>query len=94
MYIACPLDTNVVNTTGKEKINKYQILCVDMQRTWQLVGTRILPIVISVNGLVNENIKMSLQQLDLPVGLIGQMKRATILQTGHIMQTQPGNREL
>ena len=83
--ISCPLSTNLQKTEA-EKIRKYQNLCIDMKLTWQLSEVRVVPVVISVTGVVTEKLKTSLEKLNLPQTLIKHLQRTTIMQTCHIVR--------
>lgn len=83
--VAVPLDHNVVKT-AKEKISKYQDLAFDMRQTYHLKATRVIPLVISSNGLVHIDFEKNLKELKLPENIISQCIKAAILGTVNIVR--------
>ena len=81
--IACPLTHNL-RKTETEKINKYTNLASELKRMWDLQVVTIIPIVISVTGVVTKDLHTYLEKLYLPPGLVTLIQKSVVLQTCHI----------
>jgi hypothetical protein len=57
--VAIPADRNVVQKEAEKKL-KYQGLCTEIQRMWNLKCT-IIPIVIRATGIVTRSLKKNLE---------------------------------
>uniref|UniRef100_H3BFH8 Reverse transcriptase n=1 Tax=Latimeria chalumnae TaxID=7897 RepID=H3BFH8_LATCH len=87
--IAVPNDENV-SKTWAEKIRKYQDFAIDLKHVYQLESVRVLPVVISANGLVPKALHWSFEHLRLPKKLISQCQKAALLATARIVQKTLG----
>ncbi|XP_014353042.1 uncharacterized protein LOC106706494 [Latimeria chalumnae] len=87
--IAVPNDENV-SKTWAEKIRKYQDFAIDLKHVYQLESMRVLPVIISANGLVPKALHQSFEHLRLPKKLISQCQKATLLATAHIVRKTLG----
>uniref|UniRef100_H3ATI1 Reverse transcriptase zinc-binding domain-containing protein n=1 Tax=Latimeria chalumnae TaxID=7897 RepID=H3ATI1_LATCH len=85
--MAVPNNKNVSKT---EKIWKYQDFAIDLKHVYQLESVRVLPVVISANGLVLKVLHRSFEHLRLPKKLISQCQKATLLATACIVQKTLG----
>lgn len=83
--IAVPLRQNL-SRTESHKIAKYENLAVELKHLWKLKQVKIIPIVISTDGMVTKNITANLNKLNLPTYLISVIQKATILQTTNIIR--------
>lgn len=82
---AVPSDHNLSKTYA-EKYEKYQILAQEIKSIWQLKRVTIMPLVISVNGLVHKRTVQHIEELNLPGNTIMWMQRAAILGTVGIVR--------
>uniref|UniRef100_H2ZWF0 Reverse transcriptase domain-containing protein n=1 Tax=Latimeria chalumnae TaxID=7897 RepID=H2ZWF0_LATCH len=82
--IAIPNNENV-SKTWAEKIRKYQDFASDLKHVYQLESMRVLPVIISVNGLVPKALHRSFEHLRLPKKLISQCQKAALLATACIV---------
>ncbi|MBV2145222.1 MAG: hypothetical protein KTM48_00520, partial [Wolbachia endosymbiont of Pissodes strobi] len=82
---AVPQDYNMAKTYA-EKIRKYEQLAREVKQMWQLDNVRILPLIISVNGLVHKNTSKHISELNLPANCILWMQKAVILGTVRIVR--------
>lgn len=83
--IAVPLDENLV-ATHAEKRRKYQPLAVELKDIYQLERVDIIPVVVSVNGLVTKDWSRLSTQLPLRPWHLRQMQKAAILGTAYILR--------
>ncbi|KAF4528234.1 hypothetical protein B566_EDAN016009 [Ephemera danica] len=83
--IAVPLDNHVV-TTCAEKRRKYQPLAVELKHMYRLREVTIVPVVVSVNGLVNSDWKSARKLLQLKQKHMRIMQKAAILGTANIVR--------
>lgn len=67
---AFPLDSNMTQMYD-EKISKYQELVTEIKKLWNLA--KVLPIIISANGLVHRNMQSHLKNLQIPTSTILEM---------------------
>ena len=51
--VAIPADRNVVQKEAEKRL-KYKILCIEIQRVWNLKCT-IVPVIIGANGIVTRS---------------------------------------
>jgi len=59
MYVAIPVDRNVVQKEAEEKL-KYKSLCIEIQRMWNL-KCMIIPVIIGGTGTVTKGLRKNLQ---------------------------------
>lgn len=83
--IACPLNHNI-KKTELEKISKYGNLARELENIWSLQRVDIIPLVISVSGIVSTNLKRNIARLGLPEPIFTNIQKAAILQTCHIVR--------
>lgn len=83
--ISIPLDDNL-GKAYREKIAKYEDLCLEVKAMWRARTVRTLPIIISANGIVHRGLQRHLRELDLPEGLLLAMQKAVILGTTSIVR--------
>ncbi|XP_064413086.1 olfactory receptor 4B13-like [Latimeria chalumnae] len=76
--IAIPNNENV-SRAWSEKVRKYQDLAIDLKHVYRLDKVQLMPIIISVNGLVLKAIHENLKYLKLSKRLISQCQKAAIL---------------
>uniref|UniRef100_H3AS73 Reverse transcriptase zinc-binding domain-containing protein n=1 Tax=Latimeria chalumnae TaxID=7897 RepID=H3AS73_LATCH len=82
--IAVPNDENV-SKTWDEKIWKYQDFAIDLKHVYQLESMRVLPVIISANGLALKALHQSFEHLKLPKKLISQCQKAALLAMARIV---------
>uniref|UniRef100_H3B642 Reverse transcriptase zinc-binding domain-containing protein n=1 Tax=Latimeria chalumnae TaxID=7897 RepID=H3B642_LATCH len=87
--IAVPNDENI-SKTWAEKIRKYQDFAINLKHVYQLESVRVLPVVISANGLVLKALHQSFEHLRLPKKLINQCQKAALLATACIVRKTLG----
>lgn len=83
--IAVPLSHNILKTE-QEKTRKYQNLSIEIKRIWRINAVHIIPLVISVDGIVPKNMEPNLKKIGLPNGLTSILQKAVILQTCHLLR--------
>lgn len=83
--IAVPLTHNITKTEI-EKINKYQNLKEDLQKTWKLKTACIIPIVISGEGVVSKDFKKYLETLQIKTTIFKIIQKSVILETYHLVR--------
>ena len=81
--MAIPADRNVVRKEAEKKL-KYKILCIEIQRTWNLICTNI-PIKIGATGIVTRSLRKNLEAVP-GKNSIDSIKKTAILGTSRIMQ--------
>lgn len=82
--VGVPADDNVPKTIS-EKIRKYQELCEELKQLYRLEEVKVLPVVISCNGLIPEETVTSLKALDICREL-PEIQKAVILGTATIVR--------
>ena len=81
--MAIPADRNVVQMGRKKKI-KYNSLCIEIQRMWNLKCT-IVPVLIEATGIVTRSLRKNLE--DIPgKHSIDSLQKTAILGTSHIIR--------
>lgn len=83
--IAVPLTHNL-EETEKFKIAKYQDLAEEMKRIWKLNVIKIIPLVISVEGVVTTNFKQNLALLGIPQNFCILLQKICLLDTCRIVR--------
>ncbi|CAK7193078.1 hypothetical protein COMNV_01291 [Commensalibacter sp. Nvir] len=83
--IGVPSDDNLHKVVAEKK-RKYVELAEEIKQLYHLKETRILPIVISCNGLIPEETVSSLRLLELPSQTIERMQQAVLLGTANIVR--------
>ncbi|KAL1448060.1 hypothetical protein WDU94_013882, partial [Cyamophila willieti] len=78
------VNTNNIQKTYVEKINKYQQLVFEIKRLWDIEDVKIVPIIISTTGLIPKTIPKSLDILELPHHIIHRLQHSVILSSCHI----------
>jgi len=81
--VAVPLDENL-NKTVAEKRRKYQGLAVELANMYDLTDVQIIPVVVSVNGLVTHDWKKLTDALPLTTKHLRTMQKAALLGTVNI----------
>lgn len=81
--IGCPLTHNLLKTE-RDKRTKYQNLAVELKHIWDLNTVDIVPIAISVYGVMTKNLRPNIHRLGLPKNLSHILQKSAILQTCHI----------
>lgn len=77
---AVPQDENL-RKTYSEKVAKYEDLAFEIKEIYRLTSVTILPIIVSVNGLVEKHLPDIMKRLELSPKLIGKAQREVILGT-------------
>ncbi|XP_063619204.1 uncharacterized protein LOC134792018 [Cydia splendana] len=83
--ITIPHDENLVKAE-KDKSSKYLDLAHEITAMWDVDSTIIVPIVVSVNGLIAKSLDQHLERLSLGGWIKGQMQKAVILDTARIVR--------
>ena len=60
--VAIPADANIASKES-EKMDKYQDLCIELQRLWNLRTVKVIPIVIGCLGTYTPNLPRFLKEL-------------------------------
>jgi hypothetical protein len=81
--VAIPADRNVVQKEAEKKL-KYNSLCIEIQRMWNLKCT-IIPIVIGANGIVTSSLKKNMEAVPGKHS-IDLLQKTAILGTSHIIR--------
>ncbi|XP_044757798.1 uncharacterized protein LOC123315955 [Coccinella septempunctata] len=82
---AVPLDNNLSKAYG-EMVAKYEALARQMKDLWKLKSVKIMPLIISANGLVHRRTAAHVEELNLPQNTITWMQKAVILGTVSIVR--------
>ena len=81
--MAIPADRNVVQKEAEKKL-KYERLCKEIQRMWNLKCT-IIPIIFGATGIVTRSLRKYLE--DIPgKHSIDSLQKTAILGTSHIIR--------
>jgi hypothetical protein len=83
IYAAIPADRNVVQKEAEKKL-KYESLCIEIQRMWNLKCT-ILPVIIGATGIVRRSLRKTLEAV-LGRHSIDSLQKIAILGTSHIIR--------
>ena len=83
--IAHPLDHNV-NEKYAEKLNKYKELAGEVKRIWKMDSVEIIPIIISVNGLVKLPVINNLKNLQMEDNILNKIMKNVVLETCRIVR--------
>ena len=59
IYVAIPADRNVVQKEAEKKL-KYNSLCIEMQRMWNLKYT-VVPVIIGATGIVTRSLNKNFE---------------------------------
>jgi hypothetical protein len=78
--VAIPADRNVVQKEAKKKL-KYNSLCIEIQRLWNLKCT-IIPIITGATGIVKRSLRKDLGAVP-GNNLIDSLKKTAILEIPH-----------
>ncbi|CAH2108107.1 unnamed protein product [Euphydryas editha] len=83
--ITIPHDDNLVKAE-KEKLSKYLDLAHEITAMWNVDSTIIVPIVVSVNGLLAKSFDQHLKKLSLDCWIKGRIQKAVLLETARIVR--------
>jgi Reverse transcriptase (RNA-dependent DNA polymerase) len=83
--MAAPLDKNIVATMA-EKRRKYHPLAIEIRDAWRLKAVEVVPLVISVNGLVPKELAQAAKTLNLSKWHTQTMQKAVILGSARIVR--------
>jgi hypothetical protein len=83
--IAIPSDAHVVSTIANKR-RKYQPLAVELKDIYKLRSVEIVPVVVSVNGLVTKEWSAAKEKLHLKDKHVRVMQKAAILGTSNIVR--------
>ncbi|CAH2233862.1 jg18646 [Pararge aegeria aegeria] len=78
-------DDNLVKAE-KEKVSKYLDLAHEIIAMWNVDSTVIVPIVVSVNGLLAKSFDQHLKKIQLGCWIKGRIQKAVVLETGRIVR--------
>ena len=81
--VAIPADRNVVQKEAEKKL-KYNSLCIEIQRMWNLKCT-IVPVIIGATGIVTRSLKKNLGTVPGKHS-IDSLQKTAILGTSHIIR--------
>ena len=81
--VAIPADRNVVQKEAEKKL-KYNSLCIEMQRMWNLKCT-IVPVIIGATAIVTRSLRKNLEAVPGKHSIDSIQKTAT-LGTSHIIR--------
>lgn len=80
--VAIPANRNI-RRTYTEKRNRYSELAVEIKRSWNLKKVKIIPIVISAEGIIHKELREDIRKLGLRQNTIDAMQKAVIIDTCH-----------
>ncbi|CAH2218509.1 jg623 [Pararge aegeria aegeria] len=83
--ITIPHDDNLVKA-DKEKVSKYLDLVHEITAMWGVESTVIVPIVVSVNGLLAKSFVQHLKKLSFGCWIKGRIQKAVVLETARIVR--------
>lgn len=83
--IAHPNDNNLFQTF-EGKIHKYSVLADEIKAMWHLVSVKIIPIVLSVSGLIHPQQYKYAEMIQIPNTIIYKIQRSVILETCRIVR--------
>ncbi|KAA5654928.1 hypothetical protein F3G58_31985 [Pseudomonas aeruginosa] len=84
--ITIPYDENLVRAEADKK-TKYLDLAHEVTDMWRVVSTEIIPVVVSVNGLVPKSLSKHLERLGLnKKSVVAQMQKAVLLDNARIVR--------
>jgi hypothetical protein len=83
MDVTIPADRNVVQKEAENKL-KYNSLCTEIQRMWNLKCT-IIPITIGVTGIVTRSLRKNLEVVPGKHS-IDSLQKTAMLGTSHIIR--------
>ncbi|CAH2269135.1 jg23017 [Pararge aegeria aegeria] len=72
--------------TEKEKVSKYLDLAHEIAAMWNVESTVVVPIVVSVNGLLAKSFDQHLKKLSLGCWIKGRIQKAVGLETARIVR--------
>ncbi|CAH2218490.1 jg2973 [Pararge aegeria aegeria] len=78
-------DDNLVKAE-KEKVSKYLCLAHEITAMWNVESTVVVPIVVSVNGLLAKSFDQHLKKLSLGCWIKGRIQKAVVLETARIVR--------
>jgi len=81
--VAIPADRNVVQKEAERKL-KYKILCIEIQRMWNLKCT-IIPVIIGATGIVTRRLRKLLEAVPRKHST-DSLQKTAILGTSHIIR--------
>ncbi|CAH2242730.1 jg11459 [Pararge aegeria aegeria] len=82
--ITIPHDDNLVKAE-KEKVTKYLELAHEITAMWNVEST-VVPIVVSVNGLLAKSFAQHLKKLSLGCWIMGRIQKEVVLETARIVR--------
>ena len=83
--VAVPMDMNVLKKYS-EKLIKYRALEISVQKSWDLLKVRVVPVIIGALGTVCDGLSDNLHRIspNLDVGII---QKTALLGTSHVLRT-------
>jgi len=81
--VAIPAERNVVQKEAEKKL-KYNSLCIEVQRMWNLKCTTV-PVIIGATGIVTRNLKKNLETVPGKHS-IDSVQKTAILGTSHTIR--------
>ena len=81
--MAIPADRNVVQKEAEKKL-KYNSLCIEIQRMWNLKCT-VVPVIIGATGIVTRSLKKNLETVPGKHS-IDSVQKTAILGTAHTIR--------
>jgi hypothetical protein len=80
---AIPGDRNVIKKA--EKILKYKDLTIEIQRMWNVVKTKVMPVIIGATGTISKSLRKYLRNIPGKHD-IKELQKTAILGTAHIFR--------
>jgi hypothetical protein len=81
--VAIPADRNVVQKKAEKKL-KYESLCIEIQRMWNLKCT-IIPVITGATGIVTRSLRKNLEAVPGRHS-IDSLQKTAVLGTSHIIR--------
>ena len=82
--VAIPADRSVVQKEAEEKLKYKSLLCIEIQRMWNLKYT-IVPVIIGATGIVTRSLRKHLEAVPGKHS-IDSLQKTAILGTAHIIR--------
>lgn len=84
--IAIPNNHNI-ELKHREKIEKYNALKREIRQMWHINDVKIIPVIISTQGLIPKELKKALEEIRIPWESYQKMQHSVILDAANIVRT-------
>ena len=83
--VTVPMDMNVVSKYA-EKLIKYRAIEISVQKSWNLLKVRVVPIVVGALGTICDGLIENLKNIS-PTLDVGIIQKTALLGTSHVLRT-------